>query len=374
MEAHHAEADRALALGAVLGARHLVGRAGDIVGEHVVEEAHDVLDEQLVAVPLVPGLEVERREAADRGAVGAEMVLAGRQRDLRAQVRGRHLEAEVAVMLGHRPVHLVDEDDVGLAGREAGLDQLLEQAAGVDLAALGAVLGAAQHELGAVAHRFHELVGDEHAVVQVQRLAVEVARRLADLEELLDLGVRDVEVAGGRAAPQRALADRQRQAVHHADERDDAAGLAVEADRLADAADAAPIGADAAALRRQPDILVPGADDAVEAVADAVQIAADRQAAAGAAVRQDRGRRHEPQLGDIVVERAGRGRRRRHRPRRRDPPPFFGAAGAVSFASAGAFTASLAGASLAVAVTSLVLTSWLPDRSITLPLVLLTFQ
>ena len=111
-------------------------------------------------------------------------------------------------------------------------------------------LGTAQVELGAVAHRFHELVGDEHAVVEVERLAVEVAARLADLEELLDLGVRDVEVAGGRTAPQRALADRQRQLVHHPDERDDAAGLAVEADRLADAADAAPIGADAAAAAR----------------------------------------------------------------------------------------------------------------------------
>ncbi len=31
VEAHHAEADRALALGAILGARHLVGRAGDVV-------------------------------------------------------------------------------------------------------------------------------------------------------------------------------------------------------------------------------------------------------------------------------------------------------------------------------------------------------
>ena len=163
-------------------------------------------------------------------------------------------------------------------------------------------LGDAQIELVAVAHRLHELVGDEHAVVEVQRLAVEVARRLADLEELLDLGVRDVEIAGGRAAPQRALRNRQRQAVHHPHERDDAAGLAVEADRLADAAHRAPIGADAAALGRQPDILVPGADDAVEAVGDAVQIAADRQAAAGAAVGQDRGRRHEPQFGDIVVD------------------------------------------------------------------------
>ena len=159
----------------------------------------------------------------------------------RAQVRGRDLEAEVAVMLGHRPVHLVDEDDVGLAGREAGLDQLLEQAsARRRVPRTDAVLGRLQVELGAVADRFHELVGDQHAVVEVERLAVEVARRLADLEELLDLGMRDVEIAGGRAAPQRALRDRQRQAVHHADERDDAAGLAVEADRLADAAHRCP--------------------------------------------------------------------------------------------------------------------------------------
>src|SRR3546814_13167351 len=70
------------------------------------------LDERLVAVPLVPGFEVQRREAADRGAIVAEMVAARRQRDLRAEVRGRDLEAEVAVMLGHHPVHLVDEDDV----------------------------------------------------------------------------------------------------------------------------------------------------------------------------------------------------------------------------------------------------------------------
>ncbi len=68
---------------------------------------------------------------------------------------------------------------------------------------------------------------------------------------------------------------------------------------------AAPIGADAAAFRRQPDILVPGVDDAVQAVVDAVQIAADRKAAAGAAVGQDRRRRHEPQLGDIVVDPLG---------------------------------------------------------------------
>src|SRR3546814_14169928 len=38
---------------------------------------------------------------------------------------------------------------------------------------------------------------------------------------------------------------------------------------------------------------------------DAVEIAGDRQAAAGAAVREHRGRGHEPQLRDIVVEALG---------------------------------------------------------------------
>ena len=44
---------------------------------------------------------------------------------------------------------------------------------------------------------------------------------------------------------------------------------------------------------------------AFEAVVDAVQIAADREAAAGAAVRQHRRRRHEPQPGDIIVDPLG---------------------------------------------------------------------
>jgi hypothetical protein len=87
-------------------------------------------------------------------------------------------------------------------------------------------LGERRPNFCAVAHGLHELVGDGDAVVQVQGLAVEVARRLADLEELLDLRVVDVEIDGGRAAAQRALRDRQGQRVHHADEGDDARGLA----------------------------------------------------------------------------------------------------------------------------------------------------
>src|SRR5437868_1586631 len=84
----------------------------------------------------------------------------------------------------------------------------------------------------------------QHTAVQVERLAVEIARGFADLEEFLDLGVRDVEVAGGRPAAQRALRNRERERIHHAHERNDAAGLAVEPNRLADAAHRTPIGAD----------------------------------------------------------------------------------------------------------------------------------
>src|SRR3546814_15359589 len=71
--------------------------------------------------------EVERREAADGGAIIAEMVAAGGEGDFAAQVRGGDLEAQIAVMLGHHAVHLVDEDDVGLDRREARFDELLEQ-------------------------------------------------------------------------------------------------------------------------------------------------------------------------------------------------------------------------------------------------------
>src|SRR5256885_10877234 len=106
----------------------------------------------------------------------------------------------------------------------------------------------------------------------------------------------------GGAAPQRPLANRQRQAVHHAHEWDDAAGLAVEADRLADPAHPAPVSADAAAAARQPDILVPRADNAFEAVVDAVEVAADRQAAPGAAVAEHGRRRHEPQARDVIID------------------------------------------------------------------------
>ena len=102
-------------------------------------------------------------------------------------------------------------------------------------------------------------------MVQVLGLAVRITTRWpADLDELLDLGMVDRQIDRRRAAPQRALADREGERIHHPDERDDARGLAVMADLLADGPQVAPIAADAAAACREPDILVPQIDDALE--------------------------------------------------------------------------------------------------------------
>ncbi len=305
VEAHDAEPDRALAHGAVLGPGHGVRRPVDEVLQDIVEEAHDVLDEALLGAPFLPGLAVDRGQAAHGRALLAQMVGAGRQRDLAAQVGGGDLQAELALVRRHGPVDGVDEDDIGLAGGDPRLDDALEEGAGVDMRHDLARARALQRELRAVAHRLHEGVGQQHAMMEVEGLAVEVARRLADLDELLDLRMVDVEIDRRRPAPQRALADRQGQRIHDPDEGDDARGLAVQPDRLADRPHPAPIGADAAAARRQPDILVPGRDDVVEAVADRVEVARDRQAAPGAAVRQDRRRRHEPQAADVAIEALG---------------------------------------------------------------------
>ena len=172
----------------------------------------------------------------------------------------------------------------------------------VDGAAHFAGLWRTQIEFSAAADRLHEIVAEQDTVVQVECLAIKIARGFTNFEEFLDLGVADVEIAGGRPATQRPLADGECERIHHPDKRDDAAGFAVKADRLANAAYIAPIGADAAAARCKPDILVPCIDDALQAVVDTVQIAGNREPATGASVGQNGGCRHEPQFRDIIVQ------------------------------------------------------------------------
>src|SRR3546814_17544296 len=83
---------RTLARGRICSARHAGLGTVDIILEHVVEETHHIFDEALLVLPLIPGFEVQGREAAHRGAIVAEMILAGGQRDLAAQVRGGNFE------------------------------------------------------------------------------------------------------------------------------------------------------------------------------------------------------------------------------------------------------------------------------------------
>ena len=307
VEAHHAEADRALALGGVDRAGHFRRGAFDEVFQHVVEEAEHVLHEHRLFRPFKEGLGIDRREAADGRAVDAAMVDAGRQCDFRTEVRLCHLQAEALLVGRHRVVHGVCEEQVRLAGLHPQLEDLLPELAGIDHLQHVAGLRRDQAEVLVRAHGLHEGIGDVDAVMEVEALAVEVARGFADFEEFLDFRVMDVEIAGGRASAQRALADRKGKRIHHADERDDSRGLPVLADLLADRADIAPIGAYTAAVRGEPDVLGPGLDDIVERIADLVEKAGDRQAPVSAAIRQHGRRRHEPELRDIVIDALGMG-------------------------------------------------------------------
>ena len=232
------------------------------------------------------------------------MVGAGGQSDLGAEIGGVDLQAQLALVLGQGAVHMVDVEDIGLAGLQPRLQDALPKLTGIDLAQHFIRLGRFQPEHPVFTDTFHEFVSDVDAVMQVEALAVEIARRLADFQELLDLGMGDVEIDRRRAAPQRALGNRQGQPVHHMDEGNDAAGQAA-FHFLADGADLAPISADAAAVGGQGDILVPGADNAFQRVRDVVEETGDGQPPARAAIGQDGRGRHEPEAAHGVIEALG---------------------------------------------------------------------
>src|SRR3546814_17128249 len=79
VEAHHAEPDRALARGRVPGAPPRGRCLVDEILQHVVEEAHDVLEAGGNVLPLSVLLDVQRRPAAHGEATLALLVLSRRQ-------------------------------------------------------------------------------------------------------------------------------------------------------------------------------------------------------------------------------------------------------------------------------------------------------
>ena len=119
-----------------------------------------------------------------------------------------HLQAGQLLMLGQRAVHVVAEDQVRLAGLDPrGQDADPQARAPRCVRTTAPSFGRAQRPVLVGLDRAHEGVGDQDAVMQVERLAVRIAAGgAADLDELLDLGMRDRQIDRGRAAAQRALA------------------------------------------------------------------------------------------------------------------------------------------------------------------------
>ena len=267
VEAHHAQARPSVRAGAEYLARSMLSGAVSMKLVSTLSSIRSTSSTKPSASrPLVPGLDIERGQAAHRGAFLAVMVGAGGQGDLAAQIGGVDLQAQLALMLGQRPVHRVDVEDIGLAGLQPGFQDALPQLAGIDLAQHLAGLGAlAGRTARSSRTALHEFVGDVDAVMEIEALAVEVAARpcgFPGTPRSPDGRCRDRPPPMPRRSEPWLIASVS--AVHHMDEGNDAAGLAG-LHLLADGADLAPIGADAAAIGRQPDILVPGADNAVAA-------------------------------------------------------------------------------------------------------------
>ena len=210
------------------------------------------------------------------------------------------------MVLGHRPIDVVDEQQIGLAGFDARGEDANPQASRGDETHHRAVLGTDQRPLLVRLDGAHETVRNDDRIVQIQGLAVWVAAGgPADFDEFLDFRMTDRKVDGGAAAAQRALADGQGERIHDANERNHARGLAVGANPLADRAKIAPIAADAAAARRQPHVFVPQIDDAFQRVGGLIEKARYGKPTLGSAIAQDRRGRHEPQIADVIVEALG---------------------------------------------------------------------
>ena len=180
-----------------------------------------------MVLPLEPLLQVQRRQAAHRGALLAVLVAAGRQRDLAAQVGGLHLQPGQLVVLRQRPVHVVGEDQVGLAGLDARRQDADPQArARRSRAPTAPSLGERSGHASSASTARMNASGTSMPWCRFSALRLDRRRWGGGSRRTPRSPDARRQVDRRRAAPQRALADRQRQAVHHADERDDAGGLA----------------------------------------------------------------------------------------------------------------------------------------------------
>ena len=172
----------------------------------------------------------------------------------------------------------------------------------------GAVRRGEQGPLAVFHHPLHEQVRHPVGRVHVVGAAAVVAGVLAQLQELLDVQMPGLEVGAHRALALAALIDRHRRVVHHFQERHDALGLAVGAlDVGAERPHRGPVVAQPAGELGQQRVFLDGVVDAVQVVGDRGQVAARQLGAVGAGVEQGRGRAHEVEARQHVVELDGAG-------------------------------------------------------------------
>ena len=213
------------------------------------------------------------------------------------QVAGRHLAHDAALGLG------------GAVGRVELLAPQVDELghlAGVDEAPRRVGLDPAE-----------ELVGQPVREVEVVRAAGVLAGVVAQLEELLDVGVPRLEVDARGALAAAALVDRGDRGVEGPQPRDDAVGAAVRAaDEGAPPPHPGERDADAAGELRQPGHLLVALVDRVELVARGVdEVARAHLGVAGAGVEQGRAARqvgqarHEPVEVDGLARGAGQAAR-----------------------------------------------------------------
>ena len=309
LEAHEAHAHRPPQRVGVLG---LGGRVVVDV-DHPVEERHgdaDHLGEALEVEGAVDDQrpEVDRTQVADRC-----LVLVGDLDDLGAQVRQVHDPAGFAglvalgvggVLEGHPAVAGLGEGAhhaaVELAGRDLALVEALLlglDVGGLELVAVEVgevwdLLGVEQRPDPVLFDPLHEQVGDPVGEVEVVGAALVVAGVLAQVEEVLDVGVPGLEVDAGCALAAATLVHRGHGAVEGLEPRHDAVRQAVGAlDERALGPDPVPCHADAAGELREAGDVGVALVDALEAVLGRVEQVARRHLRVGGARVEQRGAR-----------------------------------------------------------------------------------
>ena len=309
LEAHDAQAHRAVLEVGVTRLRHGVVVDVDDVIEHPHGGAHGAL--QLGGVQLAVddvARQVDRAQVAD-----GDLVLVGVQRDLGAEVGAVHhpdvllRAAQVARVLEGQPwVAGFEQHGEHLAPQVFGLqglvvldlavfDQgfvvlvaLLEGLAG-EVVQVGYFAWREQGPLAVVEDALHEQVRNPVGGVHVVGTATVVTGVLAQLEKFLDVQVPGFQVGADRALALAALVDRNSGVVDHFQEGHDALGFAVGAlDVGAQCTDRGPVVTQAASELGEQGVIADGVVDAAQVVRHGGQVARGQLRTQGAGVEQGR--------------------------------------------------------------------------------------